>query len=158
MKLFCFIIFFTFIKISAKDAICNIGSGFIEPKQNSFIYKKLKPHSASIDDLRKFIAHENNCNEGNITFLKIIDYKEGGKYEVCVNGRLMTYNRLAFNFVKNTNISNNKDLLASCTPSFQFKEYNIYDSIVFLLTLFISYIVCAYFLLLSLKLIIHKLF
>lgn len=158
MKLFCFILLFIFAEMSANKSTCNLGAGFIEPKQNSFIYKKLKPHCANIDDLRKFIAHENNCNVYNITFLKIIDYREGGKYEVCVNGESMIYNRQAFAFVKNINISNNKDQLTSCTPSFQFGEYDIYDDIVFLLALFILYIVCVYFLLLSLKSIILKLF
>jgi hypothetical protein len=152
MKLFCLILIFIFAEISANKSSCNLGAGFIEPKQNAFIYKKLKPHSASIDDLRKFIANENNCDECNITFLRITDYKEVGKYEVCVDRNTMIYNRMFFNFVKSTNIPNNRDLLTSCTPSFQFKEYNIYYSIVSVLVLFILYIVCAYFLLLSLKL------
>lgn len=113
--------------------------GFTEPKQNSFIYKKLKPHSASIDDLRKFIANENNCDERHITFLKITDYKEVGSYDVCVDNEFMTYNRIDFAFSNVTNnIVRNKDPLG-CFPSTRFIESNHWDKTAFFFILIITF-------------------
>lgn len=134
--------------------------GFTEPKQNSFIYKKLKPHSASIDDLRKFIANENNCDERHITFFKITDYKEVGKYEVCVGGNTMIYNRMFFNFVKSTNNPDDKNYLTTCTLPSRFKTNTLWDNILFSLSLIISvfiYTYFSYYFLLFMKLGVQKL-
>lgn len=159
MKIVYLILILSFIEINANNSSCNIGSGFIESKQNPSIYKKLTPHCANIDDLKKFIARENNCNEHNITFLKIIDYREGGKYEVCINNRPLKYIRTGFIFTNTTNRINMRLQLINCSTPFQFKKHNIGSDILCILLLFISlvlYTICIYYLLYALKLILFK--
>ena len=128
MKIIFIMLLFSFAEINANNT-CNINVNFVEPQQKFFIYKKLLPYSATIDDLRKFIASDNNCSENDITFLKVTDYKKYGKYEVCIHGKSMSYNRLNLNFIKNTNNLIDKSQLTNCTSLYKFKTYNINDKI-----------------------------
>jgi hypothetical protein len=90
--------------------------------------------------------------------LKITDYKDVGKYEVCVSGKTMVYNRIFFNFIKSTDNLDNKSYLTKCT--LPFKINTLWDDITFFLSLITAvfiYTYFSYYFLLFMKLGVQKL-
>lgn len=59
----------------------------------------LKRADATIEDLIKHIAVENDCNEKDIIFLRISEQKGNGMYSVCVAGKPMKYKRMGTVFM-----------------------------------------------------------
>lgn len=83
-----------------KDITCNLSADFQEPKTDKSIQAWLKRGDATIEDLRKHIAVENDCELSDIKFLKISEQKGNGMYSVCVKGKEMKYRRIGTAFLK----------------------------------------------------------
>ncbi|MDR6921219.1 hypothetical protein SAMN05421786_103241 [Chryseobacterium ureilyticum] len=78
---------------------CDLPSNYQEPKQDKKIQSWLKRGDATIEDLRKHIAVENDCNEKDVIFLRISEQKGNGMYSVCVEGKPMKYKRMGTVFM-----------------------------------------------------------
>lgn len=84
-------------KQTAKE--CGLPSNYQEPKPDKKIQSWLKRADATIEDLRKHIAVENDCNEKDVIFLRISEQKGNGMYSVCVAGKPMKYKRMGSVFM-----------------------------------------------------------
>jgi len=60
----------------------------------------LKKVDATIEDLRKHVAIDNDCNESDIIFLRISEQKGNGLYDLCVKGKNLKYKRMGSVFMK----------------------------------------------------------
>lgn len=78
---------------------CDLPSNYQEPKPDKKIQSWLKRADATIGDLRKHIAVENDCGEKDIIFLRISEQKGNGMYSVCVAGKPMKYKRVGTVFM-----------------------------------------------------------
>ncbi|UTX46666.1 hypothetical protein [Chryseobacterium sp. MA9] len=78
---------------------CNLPVNYQEPKPDKKVQSFLKKVDATIEDLRKHIAVENDCNEKDVIFLKISEQKGNGMYSVCVAGKPMKYKRMGSVFM-----------------------------------------------------------
>ena len=85
-------------EVSSND--CNLDTNFKEPKPDKSIQSWLKRGDATIEDLRKHIAVEQECETKEIIFLKISEQKGNGMYQVCVKGKEMKYRRIGSAFLK----------------------------------------------------------
>lgn len=88
------------IEKSETSMKCNLGADFKEPKPDKGIQSFLKRGDATIEDLRKHIAVENDCDVKDIIFLKISEQKGNGMYSACVKGKEMKYRRIGSAFLK----------------------------------------------------------
>lgn len=84
-----------------KDRKCDLPANYQEPKPDKKIQSFLKKVDATINDLRKHIAVENDCDEKEVVFLRISEQKGNGIYDVCVNDKSMKYKRMGSVFSKN---------------------------------------------------------
>jgi hypothetical protein len=78
---------------------CDLPSNYQEPKPDKKVQSFLKKVDATIEDLRKHIAVENDCNEKDVIFLRISEQKGNGMYSVCVKGKEMKYKRMGSVFM-----------------------------------------------------------
>lgn len=78
---------------------CDLPKDYKEPKPDKKIQSWLKRGDATIEDLRKHIAFENDCSEKDIIFLRISEQKGNGMYSVCVTGKPMKYKRMGTVFM-----------------------------------------------------------
>lgn len=78
---------------------CDLPKDYQEPKPDKKIQSWLKRGDATIEDLRKHIAVENDCDEKDIIFLRISEQKGNGMYSVCVAGKPMKYKRMGTVFM-----------------------------------------------------------
>ncbi len=90
-----------FAQQTEKDSKCNLPANYQEPKPDKKIQSLLKRFDATIDDLRKHIAVENDVDEKDVVFLRISEQKGNGMYQVCVKGKEMKYKRMGSVFMKN---------------------------------------------------------
>ena len=79
---------------------CNLDNSYVEPKPDKNIQSTLKRVDATIEDLRKHISVENECELSEIKFLRISEQKGNGMYSVCVKGKEMKYRRIGSAFLK----------------------------------------------------------
>jgi len=92
----------TFAQQTEKDSKCDLPKDYQEPKPNKKIQSWIKRFGAvTIEDLRKHIALDNDCEEKDVIFLRIVEQKVNGLYSVCVNGKEMKYKRLGNAFMRN---------------------------------------------------------
>lgn len=92
----------TFAQQTEKDSKCDLPKDYQEPKPEKKIQSWLKRFGAvTIEDLRKYIALENDCQENEITFLRITETKTNGIYSACVKGKEMKYKRIGTAFMRN---------------------------------------------------------
>jgi len=89
----------TFAQQTEKDSKCDLPKDYQEPKPDKKIQSWLKRGDATIEDLRKHIAVENDCNEKDVIFLRISEQKGNGMYSVCVAGKPMKYKRMGTVFM-----------------------------------------------------------
>lgn len=78
---------------------CDLPKNYHEPKPDKKIQSWLKRGDATIEDLRKHIAVENDCDEKDVIFLRISEQKGNGTYSVCVAGKPMKYKRMGTVFM-----------------------------------------------------------
>ncbi len=90
-----------FSQQTEKDLKCDLPSNFQEPQPDKKIQRFLKIGDATIEDLRKHIAVENDVDLADIKFLRISEQKGNGMYQVCVKGKEMKYKRMGTVFMKN---------------------------------------------------------
>ena len=90
-----------FAQQTEKESKCNLPTTYQEPKPDKKIQGWLKRGDATIEDLRKHIAVENEVDLSDIVFLRISEQKGNGIYQVCVAGKEMKYKRMGTAFMKN---------------------------------------------------------
>jgi hypothetical protein len=90
-----------FAQQTEKDSKCDLPANYQEPKPDKKIQSLLKRFDATIEDLRKHIAVENDVDEKDVIFLRISEQKGNGMYQVCVKGKEMKYKRMGSVFMKN---------------------------------------------------------
>jgi hypothetical protein len=73
---------------------CNLSADYTEPKPDKKVQSWLKRGDATIDDLRKHISVENDCQVSDVIFLSISEQMGNGMYSVCVKGKEMKYRRM----------------------------------------------------------------
>ena len=83
MKKLLFTIGFTlpalfFCKTTKKDSKCDLPANYQKSKPDKKVRSFLKKVDATIEDLRKHIAVENDCNEKDVIFLRISEQKGNG--------------------------------------------------------------------------------
>lgn len=78
---------------------CDLPKGYQEPKPEKRLQSSLKRVNATINDLRKHIAVENDCDEKDVVFLRISEQLGNGMYSVCVAGKPMKYKRMGSVFM-----------------------------------------------------------
>lgn len=91
-----------FAQDTQKDKKCDLPANYVEPTPDKKIQSFLKKVDATISDLRKHIAIDNDCNESDVVFLRISEQKGNGIYDVCANGKPMKYKRMGSVFMKNS--------------------------------------------------------
>ena len=87
-------------KEKSPDSKCNLAANYVEPKSEKSVESWLRRFDATLEDLRKHIAVENDCDLKNIKFLNISEQKGNGMYSVCVKGTEMKYKRMGTVFMK----------------------------------------------------------
>ena len=90
-----------FAQQTKKDSKCDLPTNYQEPKPDKKIQSKLKRGDATIEDLRKHIAIENDCDIKDVVFLRFTEQLGNGMYSVCVKGKEMKYKRMGTVFMKN---------------------------------------------------------
>ncbi|MGV8913989.1 MAG: hypothetical protein ACOH1X_00930 [Kaistella sp.] len=90
-----------FAQESQNDTKCELTDNYQEPKPDKKIQGWLKRGDATIEDLRKHIALENDINISDVIFLRISEQKGNGIYSACVLGKEMKYKRMGTVFMKN---------------------------------------------------------
>ncbi|PWW30929.1 hypothetical protein [Chryseobacterium sp. AG844] len=88
-----------FAQQTEKNGKCDLPKDYQEPKPDKKIQSWLKRGDATIEDLRKHIAVENDCSEKDVVFLRISEQKGNGMYSVCVAGKPMKYKRMGTVFM-----------------------------------------------------------
>lgn len=91
-----------FAQDTQKDKKCDLPTNYQEPAPDKKIQSFLKKVDATISDLRKHVAIDNDCNESDVVFLRISEQKGNGIYDLCVNGKPMKYKRMGSVFMKNS--------------------------------------------------------
>lgn len=91
-----------FAQETQKDKKCDLPANYQEPKPDKKIQSFLKKVDATISDLRKHIAIDNDCNESDVIFLRISEQKGNGLYDLCVKGKNLKYKRMGSVFMKST--------------------------------------------------------
>lgn len=89
-----------FFAQESKQNKCDLPKSYQEPKPDKKIQSWLKRSDATIEDLRKHIAVENDCSENDVVFLRISEQKGNGIYSVCVTGKPMKYKRMGSVFME----------------------------------------------------------
>lgn len=90
-----------FAQETQKDKKCDLPANYVEPAPDKKIQSFLKKVDATIEDLRKHVAIDNDCNESDVVFLRISEQKGNGIYDLCANGKPMKYKRMGSVFMKN---------------------------------------------------------
>ncbi|MDR4952610.1 hypothetical protein REB14_10525 [Chryseobacterium sp. ES2] len=90
-----------FAQETQKDKKCDLPANYQEPQPDRKIQSFLKKVDATIEDLRKHVAIDNDCNESDVVFLRISEQKGNGIYDLCANGKPMKYKRMGSVFMKN---------------------------------------------------------
>lgn len=75
------------------NSYCELPSDFEEPKGDSKNQKFLKMADATVDDLKKHISVDRECNIKDIILVEISEQKGNGVYIVCINGEKYKYRR-----------------------------------------------------------------
>ena len=79
---------------------CDLPANYKEPKPDQKIQSKLKRGDATIEDLRKHISIDNDCDIKDVIFLRFTEQLGNGMYIVCVKGKEMKYKRMGTVFMK----------------------------------------------------------
>lgn len=90
-----------FAQDTQRDKKCDLPKNYQEPQPDKKIQSFLKKVDATIEDLRKHVAIDNDCEEKDIVFLRISEQKGNGLYDLCVKGKNLKYKRMGSVFMKN---------------------------------------------------------
>lgn len=89
-----------FAQDTQKDKKCDLPTNYQEPQPDKKIQSFLKKVDATIEDLRKHVTIDNDCEEKDIVFLRISEQKGNGLYDLCVKGKNLKYKRMGSVFMK----------------------------------------------------------
>lgn len=89
-----------FAQETQKDKKCDLPANYVEPTPDKKIQSFLKKVDATIEDLRKYVAIDNDCEEKDVVFLRISEQKGNGIYDLCVKGKNLKYKRMGSVFMK----------------------------------------------------------
>jgi hypothetical protein len=82
-----------------KTEDCVIPEGYKEPEfMKSTFLKKL---NSTVDDLKKHVSVENDCQISDVIVLALSEQKGNAMYSLCVNGKKMKYKRMGSVFMRN---------------------------------------------------------
>ncbi|MDO7171079.1 DUF3157 family protein [Mariniflexile sp. AS56] len=78
---------------AASNNRCNLAENFVEPSLNSKIQSQLKKGRATMNDVKKKVAKDYDCEVGDVTLITVTEQKAKGVYHFCANGSKVTYKR-----------------------------------------------------------------
>lgn len=76
-----------------KSTGCHIAADFVEPELNKKIQSQLKKGRATIDDVKKKVAKDYDCEVEDVVLLSVSEKKSNGVYDFCANGKKVSYKR-----------------------------------------------------------------
>ncbi|GAB1855259.1 hypothetical protein MHTCC0001_00920 [Flavobacteriaceae bacterium MHTCC 0001] len=79
---------------------CNLPADFKEPKPNSKIQAQLKKGRANIEDIKRKVAKDYDCDEQDVILLALSEKKGYGNYTFCANGTKVFYKRNGFKILE----------------------------------------------------------
>ncbi|SFB74402.1 hypothetical protein [Kaistella jeonii] len=91
-----------FAQESEKENKCDLPANYQEPKPDKKIQGWLKRGDATIEDLRKHIAIDNDIEISDVVFLRISEQKGNGIYSACAKGKEIKYKRMGTVFMRNS--------------------------------------------------------
>jgi hypothetical protein len=77
----------------APDKRCNLADDFEEPALNNKIQSQLKKGRATIDDVKKKVAKDYDCEIEDVILLSVSEQKVKAVYRFCANGTKVIYKR-----------------------------------------------------------------
>ena len=77
----------------ASDKRCNLAQNFEEPALNSKIQAQLRKGRATMDDVKKKVAKDYDCEVADVILLSVSEQKVKAVYQFCANGTKVTYKR-----------------------------------------------------------------
>ena len=77
----------------ASDKRCNLAQNFEEPALNSKIQAQLRKGRATMDDVKKKVAKDYDCEVADLILLSVSEQKVKAVYQFCANGTKVTYKR-----------------------------------------------------------------
>lgn len=91
------------IKLKEKNT-CSIEDDFIAPKLNRKIQAQLKRGRAAIDDVKKKVAKDYDCEVTDVFLLDLTEQKAKAVYHFCAKGEKVTYKRIGNSIIKATQL------------------------------------------------------
>lgn len=79
--------------VEKSDDACSVAEGYMEPELNNKIQAQLKKGRATIDDVKRKVANDYNCEVEDVILLYAREIKANAVYEFCANGTAVTYKR-----------------------------------------------------------------
>lgn len=89
---------------ATKKQLCDIDDNFKAPKLNSKIQAQLKRGGATIDDVKKKVAKDYDCELTDVFLLDLTEQKAKAVYYFCANGEKVTYKRIGNAIIKATQL------------------------------------------------------
>lgn len=89
-----------YLDSNKSDIVCNLPADFIEPKSDKAMYMTLKTIGATIDDMKSYVAADNDCKLSDVKILSFSEQLGSGVYNVCVKGIKMKYRKTGSVFSK----------------------------------------------------------
>ncbi|MBU3820804.1 DUF3157 family protein [Flavobacteriaceae bacterium XHP0103] len=86
---------------SSETNTCNLAADFEEPELDKGLQLQLRKGRATIDDIKRKVAKDNNCEEEDVILLAVSESKAKGIYNFCANGTKVSYKRTGHTIVKN---------------------------------------------------------
>ena len=83
---------------------CDLPDDFVEPKLDQKIQAQLKKGRATIDDVKRKVAKDYNCDISDVILLSFTEQKVKAVYHFCANGTKVTYKRTGFSIIKGINL------------------------------------------------------
>ena len=80
---------------------CNLAADFKEPELDKGLQMQLKRGRATIEDIKRKVAKDNDCEEADVILLSASESKAKGLYNFCANGKKVSYKRTGLTVVKN---------------------------------------------------------
>ncbi|KJD33831.1 hypothetical protein PK35_03520 [Tamlana nanhaiensis] len=84
----------------AKDAGCNLGADFEEPKLNKKIQSQLKKGRATMNHVKEKVAKDHNCTVNDVVLISVSEQKSKAVYVFCANGKSVKYKRVGLNVIE----------------------------------------------------------
>lgn len=86
---------------SSDTNACNLEADFKEPELDKGLQMQLKKGRATIEDIKRKVAKDNDCEEADVILLSASETKAKGLYNFCANGKKVSYKRTGLTIVKN---------------------------------------------------------